>query len=537
MLAVLVGVAGQQFEGGLLGRGLHHVEDAVVRGDQRGQVRQNQLGHGAEVALALQHPAELGQVGLEPVLFHVLPRGVAEVPDHLVDVVLELRYLALGLDRDRPGQVALGHGGGHFGDGSDLGGEVCGQLVHVAGEVAPDAGRPRHPGLAAQLAVDADLAGHVRHLIGEGGECLRHPVDGIGQGGDLALHLHSELLLQVAVGHRGHHLRDAAHLGREVGRHRVHVVGQVLPDSGDSGYLGLASQCSLGTDLAGHAGHLRGERVELVHHRIHGVLQLENFALHVHRDLLVQLAPGHRGGHVGDVADLGRQVAGHVVHVVGQVLPGAGHALHVGLAAQLAFGADFSRDSAHLGGERVELVHHGIDGVLQLQNLALHVHRDLLREVAVGHRGGDLGNVPDLGGQVAGHRIHVVGQVLPHTGDAGHLRLAAQSAFGTDFSGDTGHFRGEGVELVHHRVDGVLELQNLALHIHRDLLVELSQRHRGRHVGDVTHLGREVAGHRVHVVGQVLPGAAHALHLGLAAQLALRCPLRGRRGSLPTRTS
>ena len=91
---------------------------------------------------------------------------------------------------------------------------------------------------------------------------------------------------------------------------------------------------------------------ELVHHRVDGVLQLENFALHVDRDLLRQVAVGHRGGHVGDVAHLGGEVAGHEVHGVGQVLPGAGDALHLGLAAELAFGADLARHARHLGGER-----------------------------------------------------------------------------------------------------------------------------------------------------------------------------------------
>ena len=47
----------------------------------------------------------------------------------------------------------------------------------------------------------------------------------------------------------------------------------------------------------------------------------------------------------------------------------------------------------------------------------------------------------------------------------------------------------------------------------------------------------QVAGHRVDRVGQVLPGARHALHVGLAAELALRCRPRARRASLPPRTT
>ncbi len=44
---------------------------------------------------------------------------------------------------------------------------------------------------------------------------------------------------------------------------------------------------------------------------------------------LDKVAVGHRGGHFGDVAHLAGQVGGHGVHGVGQVLPGAGDALHV----------------------------------------------------------------------------------------------------------------------------------------------------------------------------------------------------------------
>ena len=45
------------------------------------------------------------------------------------------------------------------------------------------------------------------------------------------------LLLQVAVGDRGHDLRDAAHLVGQVAGHEVHVVGQVLPRAGDALHL------------------------------------------------------------------------------------------------------------------------------------------------------------------------------------------------------------------------------------------------------------------------------------------------------------
>src|SRR5207249_1489318 len=146
-------------------------------------------------------------------------------------------------------------------------------------------------------------------------------------------------------------------------------------------HLGLTAQPPLGADLAGHAGHLRGEAGELVHHRVDGVLQLEDLALDVDGDLLGEVAAGHRLGDLGDVADLAREVGRHRVDVVGEVLPGAGDTGHLRLAAELAFGADLAGHAGDLGRDRTELVHHRVDRLLQLEDLAPDVDGDLLREV------------------------------------------------------------------------------------------------------------------------------------------------------------
>ena len=206
----------------------------------------------------------------------------------------------------------------------------------------------------------------------------------------------------------------------------------------------------------------------MLHHRVDGFLELQNFAAHVHRDFARQVAVGHGDGHFGDVADLAGQVGGHGIDVVRQILPRAGHAGHLRLAAEFAFGADFARHAADFGGERVQLVHHRVDGVLQFQNFALHVHRDFARQVAARHGGRHFGNVAHLAGQVVRHGIDVVGQILPCAGHAGHHRLAAQFAFGADFARHAAHFRGKRIQLVHHRVDGVFQFQNFAAHVHRD---------------------------------------------------------------------
>ena len=146
-----------------------------------------------QVLLALQHAAELGEVGLQPVLLGVLLRRVLQVADHLVDRVLQRRDLALRLDRDRARQVALRHRGRDLGDRAHLRRQVGRELVDVLGQALPGARRARHLGLAAELAFDADLARHRRHLVGEGRERVGHAVDRLGERGDLALRLHGEL--------------------------------------------------------------------------------------------------------------------------------------------------------------------------------------------------------------------------------------------------------------------------------------------------------------------------------------------------------
>src|SRR5262249_27630920 len=95
---------------GLLLRGVENVEHAVLRRDHRRELGEDQATDSEQVLLALQHAAELRQVGFQPVLLAVLLRRVLEVADHLVDVVLQRRHLAARIDLDRPRQVAGGHG-------------------------------------------------------------------------------------------------------------------------------------------------------------------------------------------------------------------------------------------------------------------------------------------------------------------------------------------------------------------------------------------------------------------------------------------
>src|SRR5205814_1503874 len=94
---------------------LHEEERAASGADERGQLRHDQPRHRLQVALPLHHAAEAGEVRVEPVLIAVSRGGLAQVRDHLVDVLLERVHLALRLDGDLAGEVALGHRGGDVG--------------------------------------------------------------------------------------------------------------------------------------------------------------------------------------------------------------------------------------------------------------------------------------------------------------------------------------------------------------------------------------------------------------------------------------
>src|SRR2546423_1841345 len=142
-----------------------------------------------------------------------------------------------------------------------------------------------------------------------------------------------------------------------------------------------------------------------------------------------------------------------------------------------------ARPPRHLGGEGVQLVHHGVDGFLELQDLAADVDGDLLGQVAVGDGDRHVGDVADLGGQIARHRVDAFGQVLPHAGDLAHLRLTAELAFGADLAGNPRHLGGEHAELLDHGVDDgggsqELPLERPSVDVEAYRLQQIALRHR-----------------------------------------------------------
>ena len=157
------------------------------------------------------------------------------------------------------------------------------------------------------------------------------------------------------------------------------------------------------------------------------------------------------------------EIRGQQVDVAGEVFPGARRAGHGRLAAEPAFDAHFAGDVRHLVAKRGQGIGHVVDRFGQRRHLALGLHDQLLPQVAVGHGRHHLHDAADLVGKIGRHDVDRVGKVLPGARHAGDLRLSAELAVGAHFAGDAGDFGGESVELVDHRVDRVLQLQDFAL--------------------------------------------------------------------------
>ena len=156
----------------------------------------------------------------------------------------------------------------------------------------------------------------------------------------------------------------------------------------------------------------------MIHHHVDGVLQLEEFTFDIDRDFLGQVAIRDRSCDGGNIAHLRGQIAGHQVHVLGQILPGSGHAFDFGLAAELALRSDFARHPRHLGSERAELIDHGVDRLGRAQKFALQlppfdIRRHRLREIAFGDGADDTRHVARGMNQVADQFIDRTDRVRP----------------------------------------------------------------------------------------------------------------------------
>ena len=451
----------------------------------------------------------------------------AQLLHHRVDRLFELQDLAPHIHRDLARQVAVCDGNRDFGDITNLPRKVRSHRVHIVRQILPCARNARNQRLSAEFALRADLARHAAHFRREGVQLIHHRIDGVLELKNFAFHVYRDLAREVPSRDSCGHIRDVANLSCKVRGHPIDIIREVLPCAGDAGDFRLAAEFALCAHFARHASHFGRKGAQLFDHGVDGVLELKNLSAHVHRNLFRQVAVGHGDSDLGDVPHLGREISRHLVDINGQILPCARNARNLRLSAQLAFGAHLARHAAHLGRKGIELVHHRVHGFFDLKDFSFHFDGHFLPQIARGDGRGDLGYVAQLHGEIRCHQVHRIGEVLPGAGNAGNDGLTAEPAIGSDFTRDSCHFRRESVELVHHRVDRVFQLENLAANVHCDLAREVPAGHGRGHVGDVADLTRQVGSHRVDVIRQIFPCAGDSRHDGLSAKSSFGSDLTG----------
>ena len=109
------------------------------------------------------------------------------------------------------------------------------------------------------------------------------------------------------------------------------------------------AELALGADLAGHAGDLGDEAVELVDHAVDRVLELEHLALDVGGDLLAQVAVGHRADHALHLVAGPHEVLDQAVDRLDAVAPDLVGALERDALGELALLADDAAHALELG--------------------------------------------------------------------------------------------------------------------------------------------------------------------------------------------
>ena len=80
---------------------------------------------------------------------------------------------------------------------------------------------------------------------------------------------------------------------------------------------GLSAQNSFRAYFPCHTRHLRGKGAKLIHHHVDCIFQLKKLAFHIDCDFLGQVAVCYGSRDRRDIADLGRQIAGHQIDVFG----------------------------------------------------------------------------------------------------------------------------------------------------------------------------------------------------------------------------
>ena len=211
------------------------------------------------------------------------------------------------------------------------------------------------------------------------------------------------------------------------------------PRTRRAGHVRLAAEASLDAHLAGDGCHLiREDREGLV------MLLMASASAATSPlgagEILLQVAVGHCGHYfLADAADLFSPVGRHDVGEVSVgVGPHYGNARHLRLTAKFAFGSDLATrvTSEH---EPVELIHHGVDGVLEFGESRSSTV--ILRRQAPAPRPWfSFRNIANLSREVRCRQIHVVGEIFPcSAANTRHNRSASETSVCAHFARNARH--------------------------------------------------------------------------------------------------
>src|SRR5262249_46240977 len=141
---------------------------------------------------------------------------------------------------------------------------------------------------------------------------------------------------EIALGHGGRDFGDGPHLARQIRRQLVHVVGQIPPQPRGARHFGLAAELAFDPHFAGYVGHVLAEWRKAGDHAVVGIGERGVLAFGLEYDFWGEVALGRAAHYLRDSAHLIVEVRRHEIHVVREVLPGAGNTRHLRLATEPA---------------------------------------------------------------------------------------------------------------------------------------------------------------------------------------------------------
>src|SRR6185437_7566220 len=194
---------------------------------------------------------------------------------------------------------------------------------------------------------------------------------------------------------------------------------------------------------------------------------------------------------------------------------------HKSLAAKYAFRTYFPCNPCYFRAEYIKGINHLVQVIFQLEELALHIYRNLLAQVAPRYRDSHIRYVPYLARKVTTHCIYIICKLFPDSCNVWHIGLAAQFTFSTYFTCHTGYLVCKYIQRNHHLVQVILQLEEFSLYVYRYFLRQVTFCNRSCHTGNIADLAGKVSGHDIHILCKLFPYTGHIWYRCLTTQFPL----------------